>query len=271
MEKIKQALERARAAQQGGAQTTAPVTPAPGEPHDSAMEQRITYSQTRVAKIKPSVLRKHRALTGDVNDAALTAFRMLRTQVLQRLVANQWNALAITSPGPGQGKTLTAVNLALSLAREVNYTVLLVDLDLRNPGVHKCFGLKPEYGISDYILHARPLSEILINPDIERLVILPGREAIANSSETLSSPKMVQLVEELKNRYPSRLVLFDLPPILSADDALAFSPYADASLLVIEEGKTSRDELEHAIGLLQGTHLLGTVLNKSHEKITPYY
>ncbi len=267
MEKIKQALQRAREAQQDTATARTDAAPRPGAP----VEQRITYSQTRVARIKPSVLRKHRALTGDDNDAALAAFRMLRTQVLQRLQANQWNALAITSPGPGQGKTLTAVNLALSLAREVNYTVLLVDLDMRHPGVHKNFGLQPEYGIADYILHDRPLSEILINPDIERLVILPCKEALPNSSETLSSPKMVQLVDELKNRYPSRLVLFDLPPILSADDALAFSPYVDASLLIIEEGKTTREELEHAVGLLQGTQLLGTVLNKSHEKITPYY
>jgi len=269
MEKIKQALERARAAQQGVGQGTEPAASAPAAAKPA--EQQITYSQTRVAKVKPAVLKRHRALTGDENDTALTAFRMLRTQVLQRLAANQWNSLAITSPGPGQGKTLMAVNLALSLAREVNYTVLLVDLDMRKPSVHKNFGLKPEFGIADYLLHDRPLSEILINPDIERLVILPGKDPLPNSSETLSSPKMVQLVEELKTRYPTRLVLFDLPPILSADDALAFSPYVDATLLVIEEGKTTRDELEHAVDLLQSTHLLGTVLNKSHEEITPYY
>ena len=104
---------------------------------------------------------------------------------------------------------------------------------------------------------------MLFNPSIERLVVLPGRETMLNSSEALSAPTMVHLVEELKNRYPSRLVIFDLPPILSSDDALAFSPYIDAVLLVIEEGKTSSDELAQSLEILQPVNIIGTVLNKS--------
>ncbi len=274
MERIKEALEKARQAQSGthvDAQTEQAQTPAVQPAAVSEQASNIIYSQTSVAKPRSSLLKRHRVIESLHNAEAETAYRMLRTQVLQRLTAKSWNALAVTSPGPEQGKTLTAINLAISLAREVNYTVLLVDLDMRNPSIHKALGLKPKAGISDYLLRDAPLNEILINPGIDRLVVLPGREALSNSSEMLKSPKLVQLVNELKSRYPSRIVIFDLPPLLSADDALAFSPYVDAALLVIEEGKTRDDEIEYGLQLLKGTNLLGTVLNKSHEKIKPYY
>ena len=184
---------------------------------------------------------------------------------------NHWNTLAITSPGTGEGKTLTSVNLAISLAREVNHTVLLVDLDLRRPSVSSCFGYAPEYGLNDYLEYNISLSEILINPEIERLVILPGREATFNSSELLSSPKMVELVDELKTRYPTRIVIFDMPPMLIADDVLVFTPYVDAFLLVIEEGKTKENELLRSVDLLKQSNVIGTVLNKSTEVMSNYY
>jgi capsular exopolysaccharide synthesis family protein len=177
---------------------------------------------------------------------------------------NNWNSLAVTSPATGSGKTLTSINLAISLAREVNRTVLLVDFDLRCPSVHEYFGYKPEYGLSDYLYNDIPIDKILFSPSIDRLAVLPGRESIHNSSETLRSPKMEQLVADLKGRYADRLVLFDLPPMLALDDALAFKPYTDAMLLVAEDGATKKDDLQKSIEMLKGTPLLGTVLNKSH-------
>ncbi len=264
MERIKQAMQRARAARGGAAPRR------PGKVAAAASAAEISYTQTRVVEVNPRHLRRRRILTEGSEPAVESAYKILRTQVLQRLSANGWNALAITSPGPGQGKSLTAVNLAISLAREVHYTVLLVDLDLKKPALHRMFGLRPEAGIGDYLLRGTPLSEILVNPSIERLVLLPGREPVADSSEMLSSPRMVQLVEELKTRYPSRIVLFDLPPLLATDDALAFSPYVDAALLVVEEGRTLKEEVEQSVELLKQTRLLGTVLNKSDTKSPAY-
>ena len=153
----------------------------------------------------------------------------------------------------------------MSLAREVNHTVLLVDLDLRRPTIRSYFIKEKGYGISDYLNHDIPLSEILINPDIERLVVLPGNDAFPHSSEMLSSPKMVKLVEELKSRYAARMVLIDMPPMLVCDDMLAFSPYVDAVLLVVAEGETREDQLQRAVHLLEGTKICGIVLNKSQE------
>ena len=180
-------------------------------------------------------------------------------------------SIMVTSSVPGEGKTLTAINLAISLARALTHTVVLVDLNLRHPRVHEYFDYRPEHGICDHLLGDIPLPEILFNPQVDGLVVLPGREPVANSSELLSSPRMIRLVEELKTRYPSRIVLFDLPPLLSADDVLAFSPYADAVLLVIEDGKTPRAELTRSMELLGATNVLGTVLNRSNETLSPYY
>ncbi len=227
----------------------------------------VRYTHTHVQKVSREHLRRNRVLTGKEPPHIANSYALLRTQILQKLAAHSWNALAVTSGGPAQGKTLTAVNLAICLAREVHYSVLLVDLDLRRPRVHKYLGISANHGIGDYLLHDVPLQDILVNPGIDRLVVLPGKLPVANSSEMLSSPKMAHLVDELKTRYPSRIVVFDLPPVLSADDTLAFSPYADAALLVLEENKTTRDEIARTMGLLAGVNIIGTVLNKSHERL----
>lgn len=263
MERIKQALERARQERQksGGQASFAPASSATGA---SGASGDIVYTQTQTIEVSPELLRERRVIT-DVDQFAFgEAYRILRTQVLQRMQEKSWSCLAITSPGINEGKTLTAINLAISLALEINYTVLLVDADLRHPTIHTYFGLDAQRGLSDYLTSDASLNELLIHPaHVPRFVILPGGKALANSSEMLSSTRMARLVDELKSRYPSRIILFDLPPLLSAADTLAFSPYVDAALLVIEEGKTRTQDLQHALGLLHNTNLIGTVLNKS--------
>lgn len=262
MERIKQALEKAREDRLRTGQPSGMV----GLHTTATPVTQISYSQTRTQQVQKHFLREQRVMIGQGTDASVSAYGILRTQILQRLADNGWNTLAITSPGSNEGKTLTAINLAISLAQEVTYTVLLVDANLRQPSVHTYFGLTPEKGLSDYLTGDIPLSSLLINPaGIERFVILPGGAPLGNSSEMLNSPKMKQLVEELKERYRSRIILFDLPSLLSSSDALAFSPYVDAALLVLEDGKTSAAEIQRATELLQNTQLIGTVLNKSRQ------
>ncbi|MEQ8692574.1 MAG: CpsD/CapB family tyrosine-protein kinase [Pseudomonadales bacterium] len=272
MERIKQALDKARAERDEVDGRTANEGLRPGLASGArTTETEIQYSQTRVVQLNAATLRKNRVIYGAEDREGLTAYKMLRTQVLQRMVARDWNALGITSPGAGDGKTLTAINLAISLAREMHHTVLLVDLDLRNPCVSRYFGIEPEKGIDDYLLGRATLGEVMVNPGIERLVILPARAHVENSSELLAAPSMGQLVQELKTRYPTRIVLFDVPPVLASDDALAFTPHVDALLLVVRDAKTTSQELEHALHILQSVPLLGTVLNASSEKISTYY
>lgn len=260
MERIKQALEKARLERQ----RSGAIPDSSFQSDNASRSGAVQYTQTRTISVAKNISQERRLIKGMEKNEFTDAYKILRTQVLQRLSEKNWNSLAITSPGTNEGKTLVAINLAISLAMEVNYTVLLVDADLRHPRVHSYLGIEAEYGLSDYLTVDKPLSELLVHPqEIEDFVVLPGGRSLTNSAEMLNSPKMARLVQELKARYPSRIILFDLPPLLNAADALAFSPYVDAALLVIEDGKTQQEEVKQAIGLLQGTNVIGTVLNKS--------
>jgi len=162
-----------------------------------------------------------------------------------------------------------AINLAISLAMTFNQTALLVDADMRRPGVRATFGLKTGPGLSDCLLSHTPVEQLLIHPGIDGLVILPGGAPLPNSSELLGSRQMAELVRDLKSHYHSRIVVFDLPPVLTGADVLAFAPHVEAALLVVEEGKTRSEDVTRAVELLSGTHLIGTVLNKSAEASAP--
>ena len=224
----------------------------------------IVYTKKRSLSIPLSVLRQRRVMAAYDKGPFVDAFKILRTQVMHRLRENAWNVLGVTSPGHSEGKTLTAVNLAVSLAMETAQTVLLVDANLRHPSVHEVFGLDDCPGLADYLLDNQSLEDLLVHPGIGRFVLLPGGRSVSNSTEILTSPKMLALVEELKHRYPSRIVIFDLPPLLHTADVLAFSPYTDALLLVVEEGKTTTEEVQRALSLVKKSRpILGTVLNKA--------
>lgn len=228
----------------------------------------IVYTHTRKVDLYPGWLQRNRIIRADQQqDEAARAYKVLRTQVSRQMRQHGWKTLAVTSPGRGEGKTLTAINLAISLALEPNQTVLLVDADLSRPSVHNYLGFEVEQGLREHLLEGVPVEQMLVHPQISRLVILPGSTPLASSSEVLASPVMLQLVQELKRRYPTRLVVFDMPPVLTGDDVLAFAPYIDAAILVVEEGKTKRDELARAAELLQvaNQNLIGTVLNKAAE------
>ncbi|MGD8884594.1 MAG: AAA family ATPase [Gammaproteobacteria bacterium] len=231
----------------------------------------VQYTKTRTVPIDERVFKKNRIIANsDDGSPVSNAYKMLRTRLLQQIKKNQWNTIGITSPGIGEGKTLTAVNLALSLAVEGNHTVLLADFDLRYPSVASKFDYEPEYDLSHYLFEGVPLSDVLFNPSIERLVVLPGGRRIPNSSETLVSAEVSQLVQDIKSRYASRIIIFDLPPLLATDDVLAFSPLLDAALLVVEDGKTRQEELSRSLEMLQSVEVAGVVLNKTNEKLDSY-
>ena len=237
----------------------------------TGQDLRILYTQTRTVQVSTEVLHRNRIISGLDDPAVSGAYKLLRTQVLQRMRSNGWNTLAVTSAASGEGKTLTAVNLAISLAKEVNHTVLLVDLDLRRPSVARYFEYKPTYGLRDHLLDDVGLNEILFTPQVDRLSILPGGKPLNDSSELLTAPKMVRLAQELKSRYDGRIVIFDMPPLLLADDVLAFAPCVDAALFVVQEGKTQKADLQNAMATLRHIPLVGTVLNRAEVVRAAYY
>jgi capsular exopolysaccharide synthesis family protein len=264
MDKIQLALKRSKEKRENSGSSTradAPCSPG-GRP------ERIVYTRTRSVKAPLSHMREHRVISAFEENEFVHAYKILRTQVIHRMRENGWNMLGVTSPGEKEGKTVTAVNLAISLAMEVGQTVLLVDADLRNPGVHRVFGIETDRGLAEYLADDISVESLLVHPDVGRVVVLPGGRKIGHSAERLTSPKMVALAEELKRRYPARMVLFDLPPLLNSADVLAFSPRLDAMMLVVEAGRTKKEEIEWALHLLRGTPLIGMVLNKGRGNIS---
>ena len=200
------------------------------------------------------------------------AYKMLRTQVLRRMDQLGATMLGVMSAQAGEGKTLTAINLAIAIAADPARTVLLVDFDLRNPNVHRRFGFGPEVGVDDCLRQRRPVQEAMFKVvGYERLTILPARERVEHSSELLMSNATAEVVDEIRMRYANRVIIFDMPPVLLADDALAFARYMQAGLLVIGEGKTRREDVTRTFQLLHDLPFVGTVLNGSREPVgTPY-
>jgi protein-tyrosine kinase len=231
----------------------------------------ITYTRTRVFRPQADILERNRIMNPSASDPAAAAFRMLRTQVLQRMDANGWRTLAIFSPSAHDGKTTTAINLAVSLASDRLHTVLLVDFDFKHPTLAARLGLAPESGADDALSgHAR-VENCLYHPEgFERLVLLPARATLENSSEILAGPRSREVVGELRARYPERIIIFDLPPVLSADDALSFAPLIECGLVVAAEGRTRRNDLVRTVELLHKTPLVGTVLNRATD-VPPGY
>lgn len=201
---------------------------------------------------------------------AVASYKILRTRILHRMRSNGWNRLAITSCGAEEGKTVTSINLAISLAREENQNVVLVDLDLIRPTICQYLGIEPSLGLAEYLSGEATLEQILISPGIDGLLVLASSVPIQNSSETLRSTRMQELLDRVAARESSSIIIFDMPPLLRSDDVIAFGPLIDTLLMVASAGKTSRADLELAKELLLEIELIGTALNMSSESVVPY-
>lgn len=217
--------------------------------------------------VESKAMERNKILPAVDDRGAVTAYKMLRTRVLQRMRSNDWHSLIVTGAGPGEGKTLTACNLAVSVAGDVNQAVVLVDLDLQRPSLARYFGLDVRASIGDYLIGKAELEEIVYAPaGMERLAIIPNRDPVPNSSDLLASPRMRTLLKWLREQGPETITIFDMPPILACDDVLAFSPYVDAILMVVAEGMTERTSLARCMEMLGDRNLLGVVLNQSREQ-----
>lgn len=272
MERIKQAMDKVRS--QPSKETDRPKqvfqTPADSSRSAAGLEN-VNYNQTRIVKLQADHLEKNRIVAYNKNDAMSMNFDLLRTHVLQKMEENGWRTLAITSPSPGSGKTVVAINLAMSIAQQTNRSAMLVDFDLRRPKIGAYLGLPMEKSLNDLLDGTSQLADVLVNPDLPRLVVLPTKRPLKNSSETLSSKKVSDLIKDLRERYESRIVIFDLPPVLITDDALALLPQVDCVLLVVANAMSTKEEIKESLRLISTANLLGTVLNKAEIEPRAYY
>jgi len=233
--------------------------------------QEPPQSQTRVASLDDRHLEKHRLLALLDDPTAVDSYNLLCTQLLNKTRARGHNTIMVTSCGDGEGKTVTTINLAVSIARKVQHTVLVVDADLRAPSIEHYLGLSAKKGLSEYLKKDESISELLINPGLPRMLVLPAGKSLQDSTEILGSPKMEKLVWEMKNTYPERYVIFDSPPLLSFPDGLVLASHVDGIILVVEASKTPSEQIQEAMELLNDRSILGLVMNKLSSTRNGYY
>lgn len=265
MERISAAIARAKKIRGFGEKLTTEHPdekgPAPRAPLSLPLE--VNYTTTKTVPVDRAHLNANKIYAFDQNDVRSSRFDMLRTHLLQIMEADGLQTLGITSPTSACGKTVIAINLAMSIARQFNHTVLLVDFDLRRPTVYKYLGLKTRAGIGDLLAGRSEIKDVLVNIGVERMTVLPNYSRVHGSSEKLMSETTKKIVEELKERYSDRIVIFDLPPVLEIDDTIAFLPNLDCSILVAAEGATSISQLADCDNILAKINNIGVVYNKS--------
>jgi len=250
---------------------------------------RAAFWPTTYSKFDPSVfevseggidtaaVNQHIVSITDPYSSAAEEYRKLRARIFQVTEKDFLNTLMVTSSQAGEGKTVTAINLAVAIAHEIDHTVLLIDADLRKPSVHKYLGLNPKYGLSDYLENRRDLSlsDIMIKTGIGKLVVMPAGNPPEKPAELISSDRMRLLIREIKHRYRDRYIIFDSSPLLMTADSLSLCDYMDGILFVVQAATTPKKAVKQALSSIRGYNILGTVFNAVPKYLAknlyPYY
>lgn len=175
------------------------------------------------------------------------------------------NLILVSSSRPGEGKTFTSVNLALSIALEQDKTVLLVDADVLRPNVSRTLEISTPLGLTDYLSsNDIDVADIIYSTNVERLKLITAGKPHHLSTELLASDKMIELVNEFASRYPDRIVIFDAPPLLGVNETAVLAAMCGQAVVVLEENKTKLNELDKALSLLPKELAVGFVINKAY-------
>ena len=271
MDHIRQAIELARGTQSVGAE---PALPLGAPPRGSVPDRRgLADGNIKQIALNFAHLEANRIIAHDRSDLRSRSFDMLRTQILQSMDLKSWQLLAVTSPTPACGKTVTSINLAISIARQPERSVLLVDMDLEKPQVAHCLGLQCEAGLLSVLEGRVPLQNALVQASVGgyQLNVLPCEASTAHPSEYMTSRAMTTIVQELKNEDRSRIIIFDMPPILSGDNVISILPQIDCVLFVAAVGTTTASEIKECNKHLQTSAVVRVVLNKASELGPMYY
>jgi Mrp family chromosome partitioning ATPase len=293
VERLKVAIEKARASRAGAASGGEPPWQTPhspggepggasgGVPGDAAggvpagRPGRAPAADPWLAleeiTLDPRLLARERIVTHDKSDPAHVAFDALRTRLLKALHDNRWSRIAITSPSKGCGKTMVACNLAFSLARQPETRSMLFDLDLRVPQLARRLGLRDGPAIESYLGGEIPPGKYLRRAG-PNLALGLNAARVWNSAELIQSRRVAATLAATWELYRPNVVLFDMPPMLTSDDVLAFLPNVDGVLLVVGGGETKAREIEECERLMaEHTNFLGVVLNKAEDSGMPAY
>ena len=195
---------------------------------------------------------------------AAERYRLLRTRIKRAENGRNVRAIVVTSPAKGDGKSLTAANLALTMAQEFHQRVLLLDADLRRPSIAALFGISEGPGLSDVLLGLHDVDRALVHLPDQHLTVLPAGSPAAQPAELLGSAAMRRTLETLRVRFDR--ILIDLPPVAPLADVHVISPLADGLLMVVRAGITPKPAIERALSGLDMAKVLGLVLNAAGEQ-----
>ena len=219
-------------------------------------------------------LEAKRIISHNISDPRTKFFDMLRTQVLQTMDANSWQLIGVTSPTAGCGKSVVASNLAFSIARLPQRSVLLVDLDLQKPQIANNLGIKCDQGLISVLEGKVALSRatIPVRTKSSKFFVLPCEASIQNSSEWIASRAMSALFQDFKRDLRSWVVILDLPPMLLSDEVISVLPQIDCALFVVAAGYSTSSEIKECNNHLESVPLVRVVLNKAtSDGVSPYY
>ena len=216
---------------------------------------------------------------GAQHSRLLHEFRVIKRPLIQHGLgrsatqAPNRNLIMVTSALPGEGKTYLAINLAMSLAMEVDCRVLLVDADVLSPSVPQVLGIEPAKGLMDVLTGGgTPVRETLLGTNVERLTLLLAGTPHSNAAEFLASAAMTRLLSELSSRYQDRIVVFDSPPLLATSESRALATHMGQVIVAVEAERTTQAVLESALATVEACPVVYTLLNKTPEsKAASYY
>jgi len=222
-----------------------------------------TYFQTRSVRVDFEKLVDRKVFSLLKKDEVADQYKLLRTMVLSGIRPKGHRTIEVTSFKEGEGKSLTSVNLAITLANESRQNILLVDMDLRRPSIHSILGIDIKPGLKDYFESDTPIEDIMIHPGIERLTVLPAGGRMDNSTEIMGSPRMENLIRDIRKRYQDRYIIFDSPALNRCSDPIVLSSYVDAILLIARANYTTTEDITAGMALVKEKNVLGIVLNDS--------
>ena len=260
MSRIEEALEKAARLRGDYVATQSTDPNLPPSPADHQLPPKaFTPAETRLDITNGTLV-----TATDPQSPIAEEYRKLKEMVIKLTRADQVrNTLMITSAMSGEGKTTTAINLAISLAQEYDHTVLLIDADLRRPSVDRYLNLGPKPGLAECLLDGAAVPDLLIKTGIGKLVVLPSGRATPNPGELFSSSKMRGLIKEMKHRYADRYIIIDTPPVLPFAETRTLSSIVDEVILVVKFGLSTEDNIKDAVEAMRGASMLGLVYNNA--------
>lgn len=275
MENIGKAVERAKRAPGADKRPQEHTQSVLQQPQSRPSEGTTGVAQSwgKEVMLNGAHLESQRLISHDIADPRSRSFDILRTQVLQSMEGASWQIIGVTSPTPGCGKSVVAANLALSISRLPDRSVLLVDMDLQKPQVANYLGLKCDQGLVSVLEGRTNLPSSLIQARIrnQKLFVLPCETPTPNSSEWMASRSMSALLQEIRKNFNGWTVILDLPPMLTSDDVISILPQIDCVLFVTGIGSSTVAEIKECNKHLETTPVVQVIANKAPETSTTYY